>query len=362
MFFSPNVDPDQRDLISNTLGFNATSNLGKYLGFPLNHPGDRKHDFDFVLDRVKKKLAGWKANLLSMASRLVFIQASSSTNPNYAMQYVALPNKILKGINRVNRNFLWGSIDLVRKMHWVKWEEVTKPKEIGGLGIQTAKGRNMALLAKLNWRFHIEKNASWAKVLKYKYYPRQRINSRNEAKLPSSPIWKSLKKGKDVFKKGIKWTPSHESNLNFWSDCWSNLDPIRSCVQGPLPQASTSLKVKDVVTLETWNWSTIPFVLPPEIRDEIQAVPIPLISRSKDNLARKYSPKGSFDMKSAYLLATNLMEAESFSGTWIWKLQTLPRIQIFIWRCMRNSIVVKESLASRGIPLVTSCPLCHSES
>lgn len=157
MFFSPNVDPDQRDLISNTLGFNATSNLGKYLGFPLNHPRDRKHDFDFVLDRVKKKLAGWKANLLSMASRLVFIHASSSTNPNYAMQYVALPNKILKGIDRVNRNFLWGSTDLVRKMHWVKWEEVTKPKEIGGLGIQTAKGRNMALLAKLNWRFHTEK-------------------------------------------------------------------------------------------------------------------------------------------------------------------------------------------------------------
>lgn len=150
-----------------------------------------------------------------MASRLVFIHASSSINPNYAMQYVALPNKILKGIDRVNRNFLWGSTDLVRKMHWVKWEEVTKPKEIGGLGIQTAKGRNMALLTKLNWRFHTEKNASWAKVLKYKYCTRQRINLRNEAKLPSSPIWKSLKKGKDVFKKGIKWTPSHESNLNF---------------------------------------------------------------------------------------------------------------------------------------------------
>lgn len=86
VFFSPNVDPDQRDLFSNMLGFNSTDNLGKYLGFPLKHAGVRKHDFDFVLDRVKKKLAGWKANLLSMAGRLVLIQAASSTIPNYVMQ------------------------------------------------------------------------------------------------------------------------------------------------------------------------------------------------------------------------------------------------------------------------------------
>ena len=58
VFFSPNVEPDQRNIPSGILGFYSTPNLGKYLGFPLKHSGDRKHDFDFVLDRVKKKLAG----------------------------------------------------------------------------------------------------------------------------------------------------------------------------------------------------------------------------------------------------------------------------------------------------------------
>ena len=106
VFFSPSVDPDQRDLLSGILGFRSTPNLGKYLGFPLKHSGDCNHDFGFVLDRVKRKLAGWKANLLSMASRLVLIHASSSTVLNYAMQYVDLPSKILNGIDRVNRNFL----------------------------------------------------------------------------------------------------------------------------------------------------------------------------------------------------------------------------------------------------------------
>ena len=150
VFFSPNVEPDQREAFTNMLGINSTSNLGKYLGFPIKHPGRQRHDYDFILDRVKKKLASWKANLLSMVGRMILIQASSSAIPSYVMQSTCLPSNILKGIDRVNRNFLWGSSDHTKKMHWVNWNEVTKPKELGGLGLQSTKGRNMALLAKLN--------------------------------------------------------------------------------------------------------------------------------------------------------------------------------------------------------------------
>lgn len=159
VFFSPNMDSDQREAFADLLEFTPTSNLGKYLGFPLKHQGNRRQDFSFVLDRVKKKLAGWKANLLSMAGRMVLIQSSSSTIPDYVMQSNLLPIKILDGIDPVNRNFLWGSTKQTRKMHWVKWGNVTKPRNLGGLGLQTTKGRNTALLAKLNWRLHMEDNA-----------------------------------------------------------------------------------------------------------------------------------------------------------------------------------------------------------
>mgnify|MGYP006869211680 CR=1 FL=1 len=100
-------------------------------------------------------------------------------------------------------------------MHWVNWNTVTKAKELGGLGLQSARGRNTALLAKLNWRFHIEKEAHWAKVLRFKYGSRQRVNSRNESRLPSSSTWKGLKKGEAIFKRGVKWVPGYESNINF---------------------------------------------------------------------------------------------------------------------------------------------------
>ena len=49
------------------------------------------------------------------------------------------------------------------------WHKVTKPKEKLGLVIQVTKGRNQALLAKLNWRFRMEKDALWVKVLNSKY-------------------------------------------------------------------------------------------------------------------------------------------------------------------------------------------------
>ena len=215
MFFSPNVSQDNREVLSDILGFQQTSCLGRYLEFPIKHQGRANQDFNFILDRVKRKLAGWKANLLSMAGRAVLIQASSSTILAYVMQSYLLPEKVLEGLDRVNKKFLWGSIENSKKMHWVGWKKVTRPKEDGGLGLQIAKGRNIALLAKLNWRFHTESNASWAKVLKLKYCNHQRINARNENKLPSSRTWKSLKNGEVIFKKGVKWTLGFESNLDF---------------------------------------------------------------------------------------------------------------------------------------------------
>ena len=62
VYFSPNVDRDTRESLCDILRFASTKSLGKYLGFPIKHPGSSSQDFNFVLDRVKQKLSGWKAN------------------------------------------------------------------------------------------------------------------------------------------------------------------------------------------------------------------------------------------------------------------------------------------------------------
>lgn len=116
VFFSPNVDIDTRESLCDILGFKSTPNLGKYLGFPIKHQGAGNHDLNFVLDKVKQKLAGWKASLLSYAGRAVLIQASTSTIPAYTMQCAAFLEKLLENIDRVSRNFLWGSSNSSKKI------------------------------------------------------------------------------------------------------------------------------------------------------------------------------------------------------------------------------------------------------
>ena len=73
----------------------------------------------------------------------------------------------------------------------------------------------------------------------------------------------------------------------------------------------------------------------------------------------KFSPKGVFDARSAYLLALDYQDTNAFDGTWIWKLCTLPKIQMFMWKCLHQAIGVKECLVARGMQLNGSYPMCH---
>ena len=188
VYFSPNVDRDTRESLSDILGFASTPSLGKYLGIPIRHLRSSSHEYNFVLDRVKQKLAGWKANMLSFAGHAILIQASSAAIPSYIMQCAKLPGRILDEIDRVNRNFLWGTMETAKKIHWVGWQKVTRTKEEGGLGLQVAKGRNTAFLAKFNWRLHTEREAQWAQVLWQKYHSNRRLNASNPDKSSCSQV------------------------------------------------------------------------------------------------------------------------------------------------------------------------------
>ena len=145
----------------------------------------------------------------------------------------------MDSIDRVNRNFLWGSLETSKKVHWVGWHKVTKPKEDGRLGLQEAKGRNTTLLAKLNWRLHTEEGALWAQVLKQKYCNSKRISVANSDRLPCSQIWRAIKKGRETFDKGSMWVIDRCSKRNFWLGNWTRNGPLRQMIHGPLTQEAS---------------------------------------------------------------------------------------------------------------------------
>ena len=58
IYFSPNVQSNIKDKACEYLGIHETTNIGRYLSFPLRHKGATRRQFNFVAERVISKLAG----------------------------------------------------------------------------------------------------------------------------------------------------------------------------------------------------------------------------------------------------------------------------------------------------------------
>ena len=78
----------------------------------------------------------------------------------------------------------------------------------------------------------------------------------------------------------------------------------------------------------------------------------------------RFTRDGDFSTKSTYLRCIEDDSSEtSFKGQWIWKLDILPKIIMFLWLCLHTSVHVKSVLAARGIDCDGKCPVCkrHDE-
>lgn len=52
------------------------------------------------------------------------------------MKVFNLPKKIHTQIEKLNRDFLWGHAENVKKTHLISWDKITTPRKDGGLGIR----------------------------------------------------------------------------------------------------------------------------------------------------------------------------------------------------------------------------------
>lgn len=226
---------------------------------------------------------------------------------------------------------MWGSTTEKRKLHLVGWEKVIRSKEEGGLGIESARAKNLALLTKLNWRMYHEKEALWAKVLLNKYCSQTRCNSKDPDKLPSSASWKAIKAGFPFFSNGIWWRVGQDSKKNVWLDNWVRGQSLRELIEGPLTREDMKCEIADLRENNSWKWESLSFDLPLSIRDKIQAIPMQEFGGGEDMLLWKFTKDGEFSTNSTYLkIISNSGETNSFQGAWIWKVVSLPKIISFL--------------------------------
>lgn len=125
----------------------------KYLRLPLGANPSRRATWKPVVDNFTKKLSGWKRRLLYFAGRVTLIKFVLSSLPVYYMSLFRLPSSVVKELDKIQAGFLWGVSDVRRKVHLVKWKDLTMDKKQGGLGIRNLRILNNSLLAKWWWRF-----------------------------------------------------------------------------------------------------------------------------------------------------------------------------------------------------------------
>ena len=170
LFFSNNSSPNARVDVCRITGMEATNELGSHLGVTLHSNRVSEATFQNLITRMQARLSQWKASKLSLAGRQILVQSITSTLASHVMQCVKILIGVCDSLDKIQRDFLWGSNDTQQKIHLVRWERVCKPKDQGGLGIRTSRNMNQAFLAKIGWKLCLDDQSLWAKVLKAKYF------------------------------------------------------------------------------------------------------------------------------------------------------------------------------------------------
>ena len=129
--------------------------------------------------------------------------------------HISLCNEIEALINKI----WWGQRGNRRKIHWVKWEEMTKSKMVGGMGFRFLAMFNDSLLAKQAWQLLHNKTYLFYKVFKACFFPNTTIMKVANSRL-GSHAWKSILRLRDIIQRGARWSVGSGENINIWQHRW----------------------------------------------------------------------------------------------------------------------------------------------
>ncbi|KAJ0870350.1 putative reverse transcriptase zinc-binding domain-containing protein [Helianthus annuus] len=277
---------------------------------------------------------------------------------------------VLNKLEKLRRDFLRGDTESRSRMHWVRWDRVTKPIKSGGLGLDTLHNMNISLLSKWAWRYKTEPNRLWRSIIK----------SIHGNFLPSkkglSGVWNNIirkeatLRDKDINLNNLfKCKVESGAEVQFWTDCWATDTPFKT--RFPALHALEKFKACSVLdriqrsdqnTLNnmTWDWRRVPEDATElaELNDLINIVSLAPLSQSGETWSWVPDPKGTFSVKSVKkLLHRSSPPIGECCFTWnSW----VPRkVNIFGWRMALDRLPTQVALAHRNISMSSiCCPFC----
>ncbi|KAJ8440029.1 hypothetical protein Cgig2_020517 [Carnegiea gigantea] len=334
--------------------------LGRYLGTPTINGRVTKHTFDSIMNRVDKRLAGWKTRILSNAGRLTLVQTVISTIPSFAMQMAKLLRSLCDDIDRKSNRFLWGGIEHHRGVHKVSWETITKTQEEGGFGLQPMRQLNTAFLSKLGWRLLAERNSLWSWILRAKYFQGRRdVNMVSPAK-EASNAWRGITENFKNVQHGARFEVGNGSTALFWQHSWPLRQPLTTHALSEIPPQDKDRTVEEYWDTELgWRWEHFIAYLPDNILITIKSFFLSTGTENEDQLVWDRASDGNFSLKSVLGFIRDNDQGEK-SPIWqlVWRAQAPQRIRFFLWLCAHDSVMMNVNLFKRGMSSSSYCKSC----
>ncbi|KAJ9693692.1 hypothetical protein PVL29_009580 [Vitis rotundifolia] len=223
-----------------------------YLGLPLGAYHKTPSIWDGVEERMRRRLALWKRQYISKGGRITLIKSTLASMPIYQLSLFQMPKIIAKRLEKLQRDFLWGGGHLERKVHLINWEVVCTQKEKGGLGLRKITVLNKALLGKWVWRFAIEKDNLWKKVLVVKYGQEGLGWRTNEVRGSyGMGVWKEIMKEACWCWDKFQFKVGKGTKIKFWINHWCG----NATLSQIFPQLFPLADQKNVTINEVWDSS-----------------------------------------------------------------------------------------------------------
>ncbi|KAK9065169.1 hypothetical protein SSX86_016552 [Deinandra increscens subsp. villosa] len=338
-----------------------------YLGVPVGDNMRSIKAWEPIINKFKSRLSKWKANLLSIGGRMTLVSSVLGSLSTYFLSIFRIPKQVDIILEGLRAKFFWGSDDLKRRMHWVKWDIILASKKKGGLGIGSLDALNQALLLKWKWRLVSNKDQVWVNIIESIFH----IDPLSARPYSSGGVWKFICKSSNYLhdndiipSSSFKKVIGRGDSTAFWTDIW--LGELSLAYQ--FPRLFALEMKKECCIMERlggtgcWMWRR-------PLRGGIESVQFDRLCALLNNQSLGVdddSWQWNLDGESDFIVKNVRHRIDDH------KLPSLPlstrwnkwipkKINICIWRLLLNRLPVRSNLIEKDIPIRDlGCVLCDS--